>query len=73
MNMRAKFSCTSIVGGADSSEIRFIPVISGSDENRDFFRWTPGGSIYLAVVSPGTAAQIKVGHDYYVDFTEAPE
>jgi hypothetical protein len=72
-SIRAKFSCTEIIDGGETSQVRFRPVISGSEENRDFFKWTPGGEINLAVVSPSVAHQFKTGHDYYVDFTAAPE
>ncbi len=70
-NMRAKFSCVSIEPTGDTSRISLKPVISGSAENRDFFRWTPGGSIDLQVVGSDTATQMEVGHDYFVDFTDA--
>jgi hypothetical protein len=68
---RAKFSCKSIDQTDDTHRIKFEPVFSGSDENRDFFKWTPGGSIDLQVVGNDTAAQFQVGHDYYVDFSDA--
>lgn len=76
MNTRAKFSCKEIksVGmaseGGENYQIIFEPVYSGSEENREFFRYTPSGQIRLGVVSPSTAGQFEVGHDYYVDFTD---
>jgi len=80
MNTRAKFSCKDIksVGIASSDartnyEIILEPVYSGSEENREFFEYTPSGQIRLGVVSPTPAGQFQVGHDYYVDFTDAEE
>jgi hypothetical protein len=70
---RAKFSCVEIVRVADSDTITFRPVISGSAENREFFKWTPAGSIVLGVVGSAVSRQFEVGRDYYVDFTPAPE
>lgn len=72
-NTRAKFSCVEITPQQDTYKIRLTPVYSGSAENRDFFAWTPAGEIVLQVVGGQTAGQFKVGHDYYVDFTEVPE
>jgi len=74
-SMRAKFSCMSNEPSSDGETyvLKFLPVSSGSEENRDFFKYTPGGQIELYVVSPGVAGQIEVGHDYYVDFTKVEE
>lgn len=47
------------------------PVVSGSPENRDFFKWTPGGSIVLSTANEKAVEQFKVGYEYYVDFTPA--
>ena len=77
MTTRAKFSCVEIVQNeypnASTYRIRLNPVYSGSEENRKFFSFTPGGEISLQVVGIDTASQFSVGHDYYVDFTKAPE
>lgn len=72
-NLRAKFSCVAIEPTDDTYKIILKPVLSGSAENRGFFKWTPGGEIVLQVVGSETAGQMKIGHDYYVDFTEVPE
>ena len=72
-SLRAKFSCVKIEPTNDTWAITLKPVLSGSAENRNFFKWTPGGEIVLQVVGSDTAGQMTVGHDYYVDFTEAPE
>lgn len=73
MKTRAKFSCVEVVPTSDTWKVRLTPVYSGSEENRDFFKWTPGGEITLQVVGSDTAGQFKAGHDYYVDFTEVTE
>lgn len=73
MRTRAKFLCKSIEPNAGSWAIKLDPVIGGSPENREFFQYTPGGNIYLAVVGSDTASQFKVGYEYYVDFTQVEE
>jgi hypothetical protein len=54
-----------------SHEIALTPVSTGSEENKEFFKWTPGGVITLSVVSDATVAQFEVGKEYYIDFTPA--
>lgn len=79
MTVRAKFQCTSVTpNNAEKPEdkgssIHLSPVTSGSKENEDFYRWTPGGEIFLSTVNEAAAASFIPGKEYYVDFTPAPE
>lgn len=60
-------------GSADEAykgnEIRMSAVYSGSPENEEFFKMTPGGNISLVTVNPKAAEQFKQGQEIYVDFT----
>jgi hypothetical protein len=71
--VRAKFTCTrnEPTGTDNSAQLAFEPVYDGSEENREFFKWTPGGQIKLGVVNQAAAAMFVVGQEYYVDFTPA--
>lgn len=71
MNTRAKFKCDSIELTADGATVKLTPVVSGSEENKQFYRWTPAGGATLGVVSRDTAGQFEPGREYYVDFTPA--
>jgi len=74
MKVRAKFkveSVTKMSGGSNS--IRLHPVMSGSEENKAFYKWTPGGSIELSTINDEAAAQFAPGLEFYVDFTKAGE
>lgn len=73
ITMRAKFSCKDIQSLSEGYKIILEPVYSGSEENREFFQYTPFGKIEIGVVSPSIAGQMQIGRDYYVDFTPAPE
>lgn len=73
MTVRAKFSCIQIEDEYGGSSVVFEPVRSGSEENREFFKYTPSGSIKLGVIGSSVSRQFQVGRDYYVDFTAAPE
>ncbi len=73
---RAKFTCNAVTkrkawAGAPDNEgfvydAEFSPVVSGSDENKAFWKASPGGSLKLTTIR---ADHFQPGQDYYVDFT----
>ncbi|MGO4496417.1 hypothetical protein AB4114_11025 [Paenibacillus sp. 2RAB27] len=67
--VRAKFKCTLKEGNS----VRFEVVISGSDENKEFWKYTPAGQIQMSVDNEKAQDQFEVGKEYYVDFTPALE
>lgn len=71
MSVRAKFKCEVVVSRTNGSEIDLAPVTNGSDENKEFYKYTPGGSIKLSTVNAEAAKQFVPGREYYVDFTPA--
>jgi hypothetical protein len=68
MMVRAKFKCS---GKTDDGQVELQPVTSGSAENEQFYKWTPGGQIRLSTVNEAALAEFEVGKEYYVDFTLA--
>lgn len=81
MNVRAKFSCTSVtkqMGGKYNSEgkyesgvvydYKFSAVTGGTDENKSFFASTPSGQISLSAVRDDL---FEIGKEYYLDFSLA--
>lgn len=80
MSVRAKFFCSqkgevaSAPGTSDHNKnvnIVLNPVNGKSEENEQFFKYTPSGRIEISVVNPSAAAQFEVGKEYYIDFTPA--
>lgn len=72
MKVRAKFKVHSIVeyeGG--NKEVKLHAVASGSEENKEFFKWTPSAQISLSTLNPAAAQQFAPGKEFYVDFIEA--
>jgi hypothetical protein len=75
--VRAKFVVTSITHEADGegATIELHPVGGGwggqSEENKAFYRLTPGGAIMLSTINAAAAAQFRKGVEFYVDFTPA--
>lgn len=76
---RCKMKLVSISGGAYNDEksrsVKFVPVSSGSDENKRFYAATPSGNLEFTV--SGQAAeqlgldQGRIGSEFYVDITPA--
>ena len=70
MTNRCKFVCveTSMHPGAPNTHgVKFIPVYGGSEENKEFFTYTPSGEFKLI----GLKNQpFVVGKEYYIDTTD---
>jgi hypothetical protein len=47
------------------------PVVSGSEENKKFFLYTPGGTLLLQTINQAAFSQFHLGEEYYVDVTPA--
>ena len=84
MDARAKFmfvryetSLHTAERGKPPEELRtlhFTPVYGNGDpnhENTKFFKWSPSGSIQLGTVNRAVWEKLKLGAEYYVDFTMA--
>lgn len=65
--------CEGKSGAADGNggEVRLFPVVSGSEENDRFYKYTPGGSLHLAMINQSAFEQFEVGKEYYVDIKPA--
>jgi len=67
--VRAKFWVTEVTLTQDGATVQMHPVTDGSLENDEFYKWTPGGSLTLSLVSLETAKFFKPGSAYYLDLT----
>lgn len=67
--VRAKMTCSSktITGAGENAQhgFKFHPVTGGSDENKEFWKWTPSGCLELNCVNP--AVDFEPGKAYYID------
>jgi len=67
MKVRCKFKCTKKILGENGTEIILVPVTSGSEENSNFFKWTPYGEFRMGTVSDSVAEQFIPSKQYYID------
>lgn len=77
MTVRAKFTVRTIErslaygSGKELQTIVLSPVTDGSEENKQFYAYTPSGEIRLGTVNAAAAAMFDLGKSYYVDFIPA--
>ena len=74
MTVRAKFKCVKKAPSHQSSDegnVRLEAVIDGSEENKEYFSYTPFGVLDLGILNPPAFSQFEVGQEYYLDITKA--
>jgi hypothetical protein len=72
ISVRAKMLCISITHYVANRHVSFLPVLSGSEENKSFAKATPGGKLELYIDASTSAYDVfEVGKEYYVDITLA--
>jgi hypothetical protein len=69
--VRAKFKCTEKKQTTDGFVVSFQPVTHGSQENDEFFKWTPFGKLEMGILNVQAVEQFEVGKEYYLDFAPA--
>jgi hypothetical protein len=74
--VRAKFVCNGIQNFPENEQktVSFTPVISGSEENKSFAKYTPAGNAMLCISDETEASNFfEEGKEYYLDFTPAED
>ena len=67
MTVRCKFKCDSKTETVDGFRVHFSPVIGSSNENKEFFKWTPSGSLEFGTINQVAADVFIPGAEYYLD------
>ena len=68
MNTRCKFRCeTKTEHNGDMKSYTFAAVTNGSDENKDFWKWTPSGKLEFQCLNSNV--NFIPGKEYYLDIT----
>lgn len=53
-----------------TTTLEFSPVVSGSEENKVFWKYTPAGKLELGTVNRDVVKALDLGHEYYVIITD---
>lgn len=67
--VKAKFTCTEVRQTLHGNSVSMKPVVSGSKDNEQFYKHTPGGAIELSIVNPALDGFFRPGTEYEVTFT----
>jgi hypothetical protein len=74
--VRAKFQLCEITdrAGTSAKTLKFFPRYDLTiEEDQRFSKATPSGELTMYVDNPSALEQLKLGEDYYLDFTLAPK
>lgn len=75
--VRAKFICQRVNKAKLSktdvglATVTLVPVVSGSEENKEFWQYTPSGQIEMTIKNEAAEKYFEVGEEYYIDFIKA--
>lgn len=77
MNIRAKFKCLAVIedkdmtGDKNQERVSFCAVYEGSEENKQWSKWTPSGELGMTITNPDAWGSFKVDDEYLLDITPA--
>lgn len=71
MVIKAKFRCDSVMKFVNGETVELHPVVSGSDENKEWSKYTPTGTVSMTITTEGAVNSFVPGKEYYLEFTEA--
>ena len=75
--LRCKMSVISVkhnidaMGIVDSEEVELCAVYTGSEENKQFSKYTPSASFKINISNQLAFNKLSRGHEFYVDFIPA--
>ena len=72
--LRAKFRCDKVEKhSGEMIGATLSAVTDGSEENNDFNKHTPSGTVEMWVDNPKAEGFFKEGEEYYLDFSKAEQ
>lgn len=68
MNVIAKFKVYSVTDFGGPKAVKLMVVTSGSEENKQFWKYTPSGTIEMTIDNPPASDAFKPGQEVIVEF-----
>lgn len=69
--VRCKFRCVSKTFNSNGYHVKMEPVVYGSPENEEFFRYTPFGVLEIGTINDEAAKEFTPGKEYLLDISLA--
>jgi len=74
MSVKAKFRCASVKDTGTQKQVELYPVHSGSEENKSFAKYTPGGTLNMTIDYETEAVNFfEPQKEYYLTFEKAED
>lgn len=71
MNVLAKFRVTEKSQGMNTGfSVKLEPVTTGSEENKEFYKYTPHGEFKLNTVSENVFNSLELEKEYYITISK---
>jgi hypothetical protein len=67
--VRAKMQCWEVSQNGGTENIRLHAVTGGSDENKQWAKYTPCGDLTLSIDNPDAQGKFVQGKEYFIDIT----
>jgi cystathionine beta-lyase/cystathionine gamma-synthase len=73
MGIKAKFNVTALTkyGNGGGGNVKLAAVIGNSEENKEFWKYTPTGTIEMHIDNEEALKQFEGMGEYHVEFTKA--
>lgn len=69
---RCKFFCSVVKDNGDETKsITLDAVYNGSEENKEFFKYTPSGQLQFGCANAAATEMFVEGKEYYIDIIQA--
>lgn len=62
----------SVYSGDPIGHVELYPVTGGSEENKQFYKWTPAGKIEFGSINKAALDELPLGAEVYVTLEVAP-
>lgn len=70
--VKAKFRCEAVTNYETAKEVKLNAVYGTSEENKDFSKYTPSGSLSIRIDNETQASEyFEPGKEYYLEFSKA--
>lgn len=60
-------------GSEKLGSVKLVPVTSGSDENKSFYKYTPMGEITFSTINQSALEELPLGSEVYITLDVIPK